>query len=102
MNKLRAQLLKEAEAKAEEYSDGCDNESGSFLSRDLKAIRKKAAKTGHASTHEMIILLAEALEELAPELSMVHKIWHDERGWRKHCEIAYTALEKLRQSVEGE
>jgi hypothetical protein len=41
--------MKSKEAAARDYSESCDNESGSFLSRDLKRIREKAYLAGYAA-----------------------------------------------------
>jgi hypothetical protein len=94
---LRAQLLKDAEAKAEEYENG----GYKFVA--------SAYYHGHASTHELIVMLAETLETIAHTIDTAPE---DPLGGpcrmylsmtrNRRIEEARAALEKLRQSLGGE
>jgi len=55
------------EKSANKYAEGCDNESGSFLSHQLEAIRAKAFKAGLLAERERSKGLLEALERVAQD-----------------------------------
>lgn len=46
---------KQLDNKAKEYAESCDNESGSFLQRDLEKIRNKAFKSGASYVAEILM-----------------------------------------------
>lgn len=63
MNK--AQLDQIIKREAEKHVENCDNQSGSFLQRDLEKIRTKSITAGASLLAEPLLLAIEALEKIA-------------------------------------
>jgi len=96
-------MTKSKEELAREYSESCDNESGSFLSRDLVKIRKKAHLAGYDARQAEVDELKSFIENVLLQTNkMTVQTLEIDKSWfyKNECIDLAKTIKNLRDEIQ--